>query len=105
MDRPFPNALSIEGIIMRNAFRLPATRAWLALVAVTIVSWSLAESAAVAARLAATAVILIAAFKVRLVFIYFMELPWKPKPWRYVFELWTLAIAIIIIGGYWISEL
>ncbi|MGV8073142.1 MAG: cytochrome C oxidase subunit IV family protein [Syntrophobacteraceae bacterium] len=90
---------------MTNVFRMPATRAWLALVAVTILSWSLAESPEVAARLAATAVILIAAFKVRLVFIYFMEIPWKPKPWRYVFEVWTVVVAIIIIGGYWLSEL
>ncbi|MGV8074576.1 MAG: cytochrome C oxidase subunit IV family protein [Syntrophobacteraceae bacterium] len=90
---------------MTNVFRLPATRAWLTLVAVTILSWSLAESPEVAARLAATAVILIAAFKVRLVFIYFMEIPWKPKPWRYVFEVWTVVVAIIIIGGYWLSEL
>ncbi|MGV8073144.1 MAG: cytochrome C oxidase subunit IV family protein [Syntrophobacteraceae bacterium] len=90
---------------MTNVFRLPATRAWLTLVAVTILSWSLAESPEVAARLAATAVILIAAFKVRLVFIYFMEIPWKPKPWRYVFEVWTVVVAVIIIGGYWLSEL
>ncbi|MDX9786545.1 MAG: cytochrome C oxidase subunit IV family protein [Desulfobacterales bacterium] len=88
-----------------NVFRLPATRVWLTLMAVTILSWWLAEHQANPAKIAATAVILIAAFKVRLVFIYFMELKWKPKPWRVVYELWTVAITVIIVGAYWLSEL
>ena len=83
-------------------FEHHVTRVWLTLVAASLVSWSLAEHAA-AARLAATSVILIAAFKVRLVFIHFMELGWKPYPWRLVFELWTVASAAILIGGYWLA--
>jgi heme/copper-type cytochrome/quinol oxidase subunit 4 len=82
--------------------RSRATRVWLVLVALTLASFALAEGAH-AARLAATAVILIAAFKVRLVFVYFMELEWKPLPWRFLFELWTVASAAIIIGGYWVA--
>jgi heme/copper-type cytochrome/quinol oxidase subunit 4 len=89
---------------MSNAFRLPATRVWLALVAMTLLSWWLAEHAS-AARIAATSVILIAAFKVRLVFIYFMEIKWRPKPWRYVYEFWTVVITVVILGGYWATEL
>jgi hypothetical protein len=83
-------------------FEKRVTFVWLTLVAATLLSWSLAEHAA-AARLAATGVILIAAFKVRLVFIHFMELGWKPYPWRILFELWTVASATILIGGYWLS--
>ena len=78
------------------------TRVWLVLVALTLASFALAEGAD-SPRLAATAVVLIAAFKVRLVFIYFMELEWQPLPWRLLFELWTVASAVIIIGGYWLA--
>jgi len=85
-----------------NAFRARATRVWLILVALTLARFALAEEAS-AAGLAATCVILIAAFKVRLVFVYFMELEWKPAPWRFLFELWTVASAVIIIGGYWLA--
>jgi heme/copper-type cytochrome/quinol oxidase subunit 4 len=82
--------------------RRDATRTWLALVALTITSWLVAEHAS-AARLAATAVAVIAAIKVRFVFVHFMELPWRPLPWRLVFELWTVASATILIAGTWLA--
>ncbi len=81
----------------------PATRAWLALVAVTLVSFALAEGAA-SPRLAATLVMLIAAFKVRLVVVHFMELRWRPLPWRVLLECWTVAITLVIVGGYWLAS-
>ena len=59
----------------------PMTLAWLTLLAATAVSFALAESAG-AARLASAAVVLIAGFKVRLVFLYFMELGGGAMPWR-----------------------
>ena len=90
---------------MSNLFRTPATKVWLTLMAVTILSWWLAEHHAAPARIAATAVILIAAFKVNLVITHFMELKWQPKPWRLVYALWTAGVTVIILGGYWISEL
>ena len=85
-----------------DLLRTRAGRTWLVLVALTLTSFALAEGAG-AARLAATSVILIAAFKVRLIFIHFMELEWRPAPWRYLFELWAVASAAIIIGGYWLA--
>jgi heme/copper-type cytochrome/quinol oxidase subunit 4 len=87
---------------MSDVMRLHATRAWTVLVAAGMLSWALTEKAA-AVRFATTAVILIAAFKVRLVVIYFMELQWQSRPWRVVFELWTLAVTGIILGGYWLA--
>jgi heme/copper-type cytochrome/quinol oxidase subunit 4 len=87
---------------MSLAHRSRATRVWAMLVALTLVAFAVAEQST-SARLAATSVILIAAFKVRLVFIHFMELEWRPLPWRLLFELWTVASAAIIIGGYWLA--
>jgi hypothetical protein len=49
-------------------------------------------------------VVLIAALKVRLIVMHFMELRWRPRPWRMLFELWTLGVTAIILGGYWIPE-
>ena len=81
----------------------PATRAWLVLVAVTLVSFALAEGAA-SPKFAATAVMIIAALKVRLVVSHFMELRWRPLPWRVLFECWTVAITLVIVGGYWLAS-
>ena len=86
-----------------DVLRRPATRVWLALVAATLFSWAMAEHAA-SARVAATSVILIAAFKVRLVIVHFMELDWKPYPWRVLLECWTVGSAVLIIGGYWLMR-
>ena len=87
---------------MSRLLRSRAGRAWLVLVALTLASFAVAEGAS-SAGLAATSVILIAAFKVRLVFVYFMELEWKPAPWRFLFEIWTVASAVLIVGGYWLA--
>ena len=88
---------------MSGLGRLPATRAWLLLVAITLVSFALAEGAA-PPRLATTLVMLIAAFKVRVVIAYFMELRWRPLPWRVLFECWTVAVTLMILGGYWLAS-
>ena len=88
---------------MSGLLRLPATRAWLALVAVTLASFALAEGAA-SPKFAATVVMIIAAFKVRLVIVHFMELRWRPLPWRVLFECWTAAITLVIVGGYWLAS-
>jgi hypothetical protein len=81
---------------------LVATVPWLLLVAATLTSFALTEDAP-AARLATTAVILIAAVKVRLVVIHFMEVPWSARPWRLILEAWIAAVTLVILGGYWLS--
>jgi hypothetical protein len=58
---------------MSTMLSLPMTRAWLALIAATLAVFALVENDA-PARGATVAIILIAAFKVRLVFLHFMEL-------------------------------
>ena len=88
---------------MTTVMSLPATRVWLVLMAVTLAAWSFAEYGP-SARLATTFVMLIAAFKVRLVIAHFMELGWKPYPWRALLECWTIASTALILGGYWLAE-
>jgi cytochrome c oxidase subunit IV len=78
---------------------LRAAPIWAILVIATLLSWFL-KGDAVSARLGATAVILIAAFKINLVVGHFMELQWQPRPFRIVVSVW-LAVVTIIIGGYW----
>jgi heme/copper-type cytochrome/quinol oxidase subunit 4 len=73
---------------------------WLLLIAASLLSWLLTEDSRVA-RLASTAVIMIAAFKVNLVIVYFMELRWQPAPVRFLLSAWLVLVSTIIIGGYW----
>ncbi len=75
---------------------------WIILVAATVLSWFLKRDM-VSARLAAIAVILIAAFKINLVISHFMELKWQPAPYRLVVTGWLVLVTTIIIGGYWAS--
>lgn len=75
------------------------TAAWAVLVAATLVLYALAEGAD-AGRAAIVAVILIAAYKVRLVFLHFMELKSGAMPWRAVAEGWVAGVAAILVTGY-----
>ena len=87
---------------MRQRSRFPGTSIWCLLAGATLTSYFLAESA-LPARLAATAVVLIALFKIRLVFIHFMELSARVQPLRAMFELWGVIVTLIILGGYWLA--
>jgi Prokaryotic Cytochrome C oxidase subunit IV len=72
---------------------------WLLLIGATLASYFVTEDTQ-AAKLGATAVILIAAFKINMVAAHFMELGWQPRPYRLVISGWILLVTIIIIGGY-----
>ena len=79
---------------------LRAVHVWAILILATLLSWFL-KGSAVPARAGATAVILIAAFKINLVVAHFMELNWHPRPFRIIISLWVALVTTIIIGGYW----
>ena len=79
---------------------LRAPHIWAILVLATLASWLLTEDTQ-AAKLGATAVILIAAIKINLVIGHFMELNWQPRPYRLVLSGWLLIVTTIIVGGYW----
>jgi len=87
---------------MNGLLRFTPVRAWMVLVGLTLLSWALTERSG-AARLATTAVVVIAAIKVRLVVAHFMELDPGHLPWRRVFDAWVVAVAAIILGGYWLT--
>ena len=77
-----------------------ADAAWLALVAATLGSWWLAEHHG-AGVWTVTLVMSVAAFKVRLVLLHFMELNHAPRAWRLAFGAWTVASAGLIVAGWW----
>jgi Prokaryotic Cytochrome C oxidase subunit IV len=73
---------------------------WLLLIVATLASFLVTEDTN-AVKLGATAVILIAAFKINMVAAHFMELGWHPHPYRLVISGWIIVVTTIIIGGYW----
>jgi heme/copper-type cytochrome/quinol oxidase subunit 4 len=79
---------------------LKPLQVWILLVAATLISWVVTEDT-IAAKFGATAVVLIAAFKINLVVSHFMELKWQPRPFRIVISGWLTLVTTIIIGGYW----
>lgn len=89
---------------MSDLWHLPITRAWLVLVAATLVVFTLAENDA-PARIATIAIMLIAAFKLRLVFLYFMELASGVRPWRMFAEVWMLVVTSVIVSIYLLTPL
>jgi hypothetical protein len=86
---------------MPSVLHLHATRVWLLLVVATGLTYWIAEGHGVPAQVAATAAILIAGFKARLVFLHFMELRVAPWPWRLAFEAWIVLSVSFILIGYW----
>lgn len=85
---------------MRERLLPPMAGTFASLAILTILSWLVFEEAA-APGLAASAVILIASLKIRLVFTRFMELHWPVRPWRLVFEVWMGVVTLLLLGGYW----
>jgi len=76
------------------------TGVWLFLMLATIAStWWLSKDG-VAPAAGSLAIVAIAAFKVRLVLLHFMELRGAPRPWRLVFEAWVLIATAAIVGTY-----
>lgn len=79
---------------------LRAIHIWATLVVATLLSWFL-KGEVVSAGVGATAVILIAAFKINMVVSHFMELQWRPAHYRFIVSGWLVLVTTIIIGGYW----
>lgn len=78
----------------------PATLVWLFLMAATCVTtWGLSKDQ-FTASVATLSIILIAAIKIRLVLLHFMELRHAPLPWRLLLEAWVLVVTGAIAGFY-----
>lgn len=77
-----------------------ATLVWLFLMAATCVTtWGLSKDQ-FTASVATLSIILIAAIKIRLVLLHFMELRHAPLPWRLLLEAWVLVVTGAIAGFY-----
>lgn len=77
---------------------------WVILISATVLSYSLVESVNVA-RIAVSIALLIGAFKARMIVIYFMGLKREMLPHRIIYEAWTVLALIVILGGYWYTQL
>lgn len=83
-----------------ETIRKPATLIWAALMLATVAStWWLAKDFVVPTA-ATVAIVVIAAVKIRLVLLHFMELRTAPLAWRLVFEVWVVAVTGAIVGLY-----
>jgi heme/copper-type cytochrome/quinol oxidase subunit 4 len=83
-----------------ETLRKPATIIWAALMLATCAStWWLGKDL-VLPTAATVAIVIIAAVKIRLVLMHFMELRTAPWAWRLVFEIWLVAITGLIVGFY-----
>ncbi len=87
---------------MMNALHNPAHRAWLILLAATLVTWYLGEVGA-AGTGAIVAMLCIAFIKGRLVILDFMELRAAPRLWRVLLEGWLILVSSLILLAYWMS--
>lgn len=86
-------------IYLRHA----TTPIWLLLVLATGLSWWLGhESGGDKLRLTATAMIFIAAFKIRLVVRHFMEVGNAPQLLQWLLDTWLGLMILGILGMYWL---
>ena len=78
----------------------PASLVWLLLMAATIITtWWLSKDE-ISAAVGTVAIFIIAAYKVRLVLLHFMELRHAPLPLRLAFEAWVLGVTAAVLGLY-----
>ena len=81
----------------------PVTLVWMVLMLATCASTWWLKSGASTSMIATVAILVIAAVKVRLVMIHFMELKNAPMRWRLAFETWVLVFPGIIFAGFWLA--
>ena len=80
--------------------RKPVSMVWIVLMVATCVSTWMLSKDAFAPTVAAVGVLLIAAFKIRLVMLHFMELRDAPIPVRLAFEAWIVVATGVVLGFY-----
>ncbi|WP_072383342.1 cytochrome C oxidase subunit IV family protein [Novosphingobium sp. NDB2Meth1] len=78
----------------------PVAAIWAVLAFASIAGFALAEGLA-PARIAATAAILLAAVKINLIMVHYMDLTWSHTPLRPLLAAWLAVVTLILLGGYW----
>lgn len=81
-----------------------ALAAWGVLVFATLATSWLADTEAFSVGWATTVILLVAAFKARVIALHYMELKHAPAAWRLAFEAWVIVATSIILAGWWLSS-
>ncbi|MDB5976512.1 MAG: hypothetical protein JWR07_3272 [Nevskia sp.] len=76
------------------------TITWIMLIAATLGSFASAEFLS-QRSVSVAAILLVAAFKVRLILHQFMDLRSAPFSWRATFDVWLAGCAVMIFGLTW----
>lgn len=83
-----------------DLLRRPGSVVWMVLMVATIVTtWGLAKDN-FDPKWSTAAIFVIAAIKVRMVLLHFMELKHAPTPLRLVFEAWVAVVTLGVVGVY-----
>jgi heme/copper-type cytochrome/quinol oxidase subunit 4 len=90
---------------MGALLRRPVSIVWIVLMVLTCASTWMLSKDAFSPMVATVGVFLIAAFKVRLVMLHFMELRRAPVALRAVFEAWIVVATAVILGFYVMTSL
>lgn len=77
-----------------------ATRAWLLLVGLTLVSWLAVESH-LAGGVGVSLAIMVAGFKMRLIAAHFMDVRGAGDALRRTFDGWAILCVVMILAVYW----
>jgi caa(3)-type oxidase subunit IV len=87
---------------MKSLVRTDASRVWLILIVLTVVSWTLGADHAFGTHHVPTSLVIIAVaiFKIRLIGMYFMELRDAPLALRNVFESYCIVLLALLTGMY-----
>jgi hypothetical protein len=71
---------------------------WFFLVLATVVTGWMPSHHVFDGRWAVVALLAVAAIKVRMIVLHYMELKHAPLPWRLFFEGWVLVVTLMLIA-------
>ncbi|MEE6176092.1 cytochrome C oxidase subunit IV family protein [Mycobacterium sp. 050134] len=86
--------------MLASLLRDKITVVWLGLIVATLSSWLLGVGHELPTAPAAAVIILIAFLKVHFVGRYFMEIRHAPAALATIFSVWTVVVALTLIGLY-----
>jgi heme/copper-type cytochrome/quinol oxidase subunit 4 len=81
-----------------------ATLTWGFLVVASLATYTLVERHALGVEGAVSIVMVLAAIKVRMIVLHFMELKHAPRGWRAAFEIWAILVTAVILGLWFLSR-
>lgn len=85
-----------------HAREWPVKLIWALLAGASVIGFLFAEGMA-PARIATIAAFVLAAIKVHLVIVHYMELEWRHRPLRLMLDAWLLVVTAVLLGTYLIT--